>query len=287
MDVSARRRVLLALAAAPFAAGAASAPGPLSAAFAALERDLQGELGVALVDGAGRRLAGYREDRRFPMCSTFKAVLAAAILARADTAPGLLEQGLALPRDRFVSYSPVTQKHAGGAMSVAELCAAAVQASDNTAANTLLRELGGPAALTRFARGLGDPAFRLDRWETALNSAVPGDPRDTTTPLAMARTLRKLLLGGGLTPPRQAQLRDWLLGNTTGGERIRAGVPAGWHVGDKTGSGAYGTGHDVAVLYPPDRAPLVLVIYTRRSVKDADARSDIVAGAARIALRAL
>jgi beta-lactamase class A len=151
----------------------------------------------------------------------------------------------------------------------------------------LLRELGGPAELTRYARTLGDHDFRLDRWETELNAALPGDERDTTTPLTMARTLQKLLLLDGLPPARQDQLRNWMLGNTTGGSRIRAAVPAGWQVADKTGTGAYGSANDIAVIYPPDKAPIVLAIYTRQPAKDADPRSDIIVRAARIALDAL
>lgn len=280
-----RRHLLLALAAFPLAAGAeATPPNP---DFVALERALHGEIGLAAIDSATGRTVGHRDEQRFPMCSTFKVVLAAAMLARADATPGLLEQPLALPRERLVNYAPITSKHLDGEMSMAELCAAALQYSDNMAANTLLREIGGPTGLTHFARSLGDRRFRLDRWETELNSAVPGDDRDTTTPLAMARTLQKLLLQDGLSRTRQDQLRDWMLGNTTGDERIRAAVPAGWRVADKTGTGDYGSANDVAVLYPPGRAPIVLVIYTRQATENAKARSDIIARAAKIALAAL
>lgn len=280
----ARRRLLFALASLPLAAGAR--PTALEPAFAALERELNGELGLALIDAASGRTLGYRQDRRFPMCSTFKAVLAAAILARAERVPGLLDRRLPLPKSVFVDWSPITGKHADGELSVAQLCAAALQYSDNTAANVLLRELGGPAALTRYARTLGDERFRLDRWETGLNAATPGDERDTTTPLAMARTLRTLLLLDGLPPGRQGQLRDWMLGNTTGETRIRAAVPASWQVADKTGTGSYGSANDIAVIYRPDRTPLVLAIYTRQLMKDAEARSDIIARAAGLALAA-
>ncbi len=284
-----RRHLLLALASLPLAAAARPAAERPAAhpEFAALERELHGEIGVAAIDSASGLTIGHRMDQRFPMCSTFKTVLAAAMLARADTVPGLLDKRLALPKESFVSYSPITGKHAGDAMSVAELCAAALQYSDNTAANTLMRELGGPSALTRYARTLGDEHFRLDRWETELNTAIPGDERDTTTPGAMAQTLRKLLLQDGLAPARQNQLREWMLGNTTGDSRIRAAVPAGWRVADKTGTGSYASASDIAVIYPPDRAPLVLAIYTRQPARDAEARSDIIAQAAKAALGAL
>lgn len=277
-----RRRLVFALAALPFAAAARPATG--NAAFAAAERDLDGELGVAAIDTATGRTIGYREDQRFPMCSTFKAVLAAAVLARAETEPGLLDRRLALPKAVFVDWSPITGKHVDGELSVAQLCAATVQYTDNTAANVLLRAVGGPAGLTRYARALGDERFRLDRWETELNTATPGDERDTTTPLAMARTLQKLLLLDGLPPAGRSRLRDWMLGNTTGDTRIRAAVPAGWLVADKTGTGSYGSASDVAVVYPAGRAPIVLAVYTRRAARNAEARSDIIAQAARIAL---
>lgn len=280
----ARRQLMLALASLPFAA--AAKPTTADADFAALERDLNGELGVALIDTATGRTAGYRLDQRFPVCSTFKAVLAAAILARADAIPGLLEKRLPLPKAVFVDWSPITGKHIDGELSIAQLCAATLQYSDNTAGNVLLSEVGGPAALTRYARTLGDEHFRLDRWETELNTATPGDERDTTTPVAMARTLQKLLLLDGLPSMRQRQLRDWMLGNTTGAARIRAGVRAGWQVADKTGTGSYGSASDIAVIYPPGRAPIVLSVYTRRLEKNADARSDIIAQATKLALGA-
>lgn len=146
--------------------------------------------------------------------------------------------------------------------------------------------MGGPAGLTRYARALGDERFRLDRWETELNTAIPGDERDTTTPMAMARTLQKLLLLDGLPQAGQTLLREWMLGNTTGDTRIRAGVPDGWRVADKTGTGSYGSANDIAVIYPSGRAPIVLAIYTRQWEKDAKARNDIVAQVTRVALKA-
>lgn len=280
-----RRNLVLALASLPLASNAK--PSSVNADFAKLERDLQGELGVVAIDSATGRTVGNRPEERFPMCSTFKVVLAAAILAQSDTMHDLIDRRLLLPKDRFVDYSPITRKYVDREMSIAELCAAALQYSDNTAGNTLLRELGGPAELTRYARALGDERFRLDRWETELNTATPGDERDTTTPLAMARTLEKLLLQKGLPPSQQIQLRDWMLGNTTGGGRIRSAIPAGWQVADKTGTGGYGSANDVAVIYPANRAPIILAIYTRQSAKDADTRNDIIVQAAKIALSSI
>ncbi|GGX94083.1 class A beta-lactamase [Massilia dura] len=282
-----RRTLLLAAAAVPLSPSFALA----ATGFDAIEYDLDGRLGVAVIDTATGKVAGNRLDERFPMCSTFKAILAAQALARDAREPGFIGRRLRYAKTDLVSHSPVTGRHVAGGMTVAELCAATVQHSDNTAANVLMDELGGPAALTAFARTIGDTAFRLDRRETALNSAIPGDERDTTTPLAMARTLQKLVIGDALPAPQRLQLKDWLVGNTTGDNRIRAavreGLQAGWQVGDKTGTGAYGVTNDIGVVFPPDRAPLVVVVFTHQRAKDADSRDDIVAAAARAALAAV
>jgi beta-lactamase class A len=276
-----RRTLLLAAAAAPFSPSLALAA---TGGFASIERGLKGRLGVAVIDTATGKTGGHRLDERFPMCSTFKAILAAQALARDAREPGFLERRLRFAKADLVSHSPVTGKHVATGMTVAELCAATVQYSDNTAANALMKELGGPAALTAFTRGIGDTAFRLDRWETELNTAIPGDERDTTTPLAMARTLQKLVLGDALPATQRQRLKDWLVGNTTGDRRIRAAVPAGWQVGDKTGTGAYGVTNDIGLVFPPDRAPLVVVVFTHQPAREADAREDVVVAGARLAL---
>ena len=283
-----RRRLLLQAAALPLLAGCqAIAPAPTgeSAALArlqALEHTFDGRLGLCAIDtGSGKSLA-YRATERFPLCSTFKAVLAAAILAESSRSAGLLQRRIRYARQDLVAYSPVTQAHVDDGMTVEQLCAAAIQYSDNTAGNLLLQLVGGPAGLTAYARSVGDTAFRLDRWETALNTALPGDERDTTTPAAMSATLKRLALDGGLAAPQRAQLQDWLSGNTTGGARIQAGVPAGWRVGDKTGTGDYGSTNDIAVIWPPQRAPVTLAIYLTGSTPDAKPRNDIVAEAARV-----
>ncbi|MES2263256.1 MAG: class A beta-lactamase [Pseudomonadota bacterium] len=253
----------------------------VQASLAALEQDLKGRLGVAAIDTGSGKIIGYRADERFPFCSTFKMMLAAAVLARSAQQPGLMDKRIRYAKSDLVSHAPVTEKYVEQGMTVRELCDATARYSDNPAANLLLAELGGPAALTVFARGIGDTEFRLDRLETALNSAIPGDVRDTTTPAAMMRSLQKLVLGDGLPKAQQQVLTDWLLNNTTGDDKIRAGVPAGWRVADKTGSGAYGASNDIAVLWPPGRAPIVLAIYTTHLDDKAKGRSDIVAAAAR------
>jgi beta-lactamase class A len=252
------------------------------AKLAKLESQLQGRLGVFALNTADGTQLSHRADERFPLNSTFKLLLASAILRKSQDVPGLMQQRIKYSPSNLVTYSPVTEKHLKDGMTVAELCAAAVQYSDNTAANLLMKNLGGPGALTAFARSVGDRQFRLNRWETALNTAIPGDPRDTSTPRAIGLSLRKLVLGDGLKAPQRQQLQQWLRGNTTGDTRIRAGVPAGWQVGDKTGTGDYGTAHDVAVLWPPSGAPIVLTVYTAHGRKDAKARGDVIASAARI-----
>ncbi|RZI98261.1 MAG: class A beta-lactamase, partial [Haliea sp.] len=261
-----RRSLMLALAASPLlGACAAAIPSNKSAAaqarLAALETASGGRLGVFALNTADGSVISHRGDERFPLCSTFKAIAAAAILERNMREPGLLSQRIKYTQVELVTYSPITEKHLADGMTVAELCAAAIQYSDNTAGNMLIKVLGGPPAVTAFTRSIGDNAFRLDRWETELNTAIPGDARDTTTPAAMAATLQKLVLGDTLAPPQREQLQAWLRGNTTGATRIRAGVPAGWIVGDKTGGGDYGANNDVAVLWPPGKPPIVLALY--------------------------
>ncbi|MCY1276413.1 Beta-lactamase Toho-1 [compost metagenome] len=279
-----RRQFLLASAALPVAWAFAAEVASRSAQdrLEQLERDLGGRLGLFALDSADGAWLGHRADEPFPLCSTFKAILAAAILQRSTSTAGLLEQRINYAQSSLVEYSPITERHLAGGMTVAELCAAAIQYSDNTAANLLMELLGGPTAVTEFALSIGDSAFRLDRWETELNTAIPGDPRDTTTPSAMGRSLQRLVLGDALGVAQRQQLADWLLGNTTGAARIRAGVPSEWQVGDKTGTGVYGTANDVAVLWPPQRSPIIVAIYTTRHEQDAEARNDVIAAAARV-----
>ncbi len=277
-----RRQFLLAAATVPLAASwATPLRQPAIKTFEDLEKELGGRLGVCAINTANQRRLSYRGAERFPLCSTFKLMAAAAILDQAARTPGLLEQRIAFRREDLVNYSPVTEQHLSDGMTLAALCAAALQYSDNTAANLLLSQLEGPSGLTRFARRIGDTAFRLDRREPELNTAIPGDPRDTTTPDAMAATLEKLVLGNVLARAGREQLQAWLRGNTTGAQKIKAGLPADWQIGDKTGSGNYGTANDVAFLIPPNRAPVMLAIYTTHRDLHAEARNDIIAQATR------
>lgn len=277
-----RRTFLLAAAALPLLpAWATAASAPLQR-LAQLESSFAGRLGVVALNTGTGQVLSYRGEERFPLCSTFKAMLAGAILQRSTLTPGLLQERITYRKSDLVSYSPISEQHVQDGMTVAELCAATIQYSDNGAANLLMKLLDGPEGVTTFARSIGDHHFRLERWETELNTAIPGDLRDTTTPLAMAHSLQKLVLGEALPAPARQQLQDWLRGNTTGGARIRAGVPPNWQVGDKTGTGDYGTTNDVAVLWPAGKPPVVLALYLTQNAKDAAPRNDTLAEASRI-----
>jgi beta-lactamase class A len=247
-----------------------------------VEASVGGRLGVAVLDTATGELAGHRLDERFPMCSTFKFLAAALVLARVDAGQERLDRRIVVTRADLLKYAPVASKHVGGAgMTVAELCEAAITVSDNTAANLLLASFGGPAAVTAFARRIGDDVTRLDRNEPSLNTAIPGDPRDTSTPRAMAQTLRAVMLGNALSDAGRAQIQRWMSANTTGAHRLRAGVPFDWHVADKTGTGDLGSTNDIGVLWPPRRAPLVVVGYLTDCKAPADAREAALASVAR------
>jgi beta-lactamase class A len=226
-----------------------------------LEQASGGRLGVAVIEtGTGNRFS-YRGDERFPMCSTMKMLLAAAVLRRVDEGKEHLSRRVRVSASDIVSHSPVTKPRVGDEIALAELCEGTMTLSDNAAANLLLVDVGGPAGVTQFVRSLGDSITRLDRNEPDLNEARPGDPRDTTTPNAMASNLQSLVLGNALSPTSRNQLAAWMIANKTGDTRIRAGLPAGWRVGDKTGSCRSHTANDIAVIWPPGRAPVVVTAY--------------------------
>lgn len=247
-----------------------------------LERESGGRLGVGVIDTATGARHAHRGDERFPMCSTFKALAAAAVLAQVDAGKEQLSRRIRYDASALITYSPVTEKHVGDGMMVVELCDAAVTMSDNTAANLLLDSIGGPAGLTGFARSLDDQFTRLDRNEPTLNEALPGDPRDTTTPNAMASTLQTLILGTkALSPGSRAQLTAWLINNKTGATRLRAGLAKDWRVGDKTGTGSNGTCNDIGVVWPPNKAPVVVTAYLTGATVSAAQQNATLASAAR------
>jgi beta-lactamase class A len=241
-----------------------------------------GRLGVAALDtGSGRWLV-HDETGLYAMASTFKVALAAAILGEVDQGRLALDQDISFGRADLVPYAPVIEANIErGRLPLARLCAAIVEVSDNAAANLLLARIGGPEGLTRFIRRCGDPVTRLDRTETELNTNLPGDPRDTTSPAAMAGLLRTLLFGDVLSPALRAHLIGWMEGATTGRERLRAGLPASWRVGDKTGNGANGAANDIAFAIPPGRPPIVIACYQSGGNADMATRNAVHASIAR------
>ncbi|MET0550007.1 MAG: class A beta-lactamase [Xanthomonas sp.] len=241
--------------------------------LAGIERRSGGRLGVSLLDGSGATLGGQRQEERFPLCSTFKFLLAGAVLQRVDRGELALERRLPVRKADLLGNAPVSERHVGGTLSVAELCRAAMIYSDNTAANLLLPLVGDPPGVTRFLRALGDTQTQLDRNEPGMNEFVAGDPRDTTTPAAMAATMRALLLGDVLQPVSRQRLIDWMRDNRTGNDCLRAGLPTGWRIGDKTGSNGTDTRNDIAIVWAPGRpTPLLLTAYLNGATVDSAGR---------------
>lgn len=251
---------LAALAAAPALAQPRRRAPPFDPQIAAIERRHGGRLGVFGLDTATRKTMTWREDERFNMASTFKLLLAAQVLARVDAGKEQLSRTLPYGTGDLIGGSPVTARHVeGGNLSIGTLARAIVEVSDNTAANLLMRELGGPLSLTRFAQSIGDDATRADRYEPDANHYDP--LLDTTTPRAMTQTLRRLLLGNVLKPNSRRMLEDWMIASPTGENRLRGGFPRGWIAGDKTGTSAARQTNDIAIVRPPGRRPLLIAAY--------------------------
>jgi len=251
---------------------------PLSEAVASAEQRLAARVGVALYDAASGETWSYNGDDRFPMTSTFKTLACAALLARADEGTETLERRVMIKEDDLVTYSPVTETRTGEpGMTLGELCQATMATSDNTAANLVLKALAGPGEVTAFARELGDYVTRLDRTETTLNEATPGDQRDTTSPNAMVTNLRKLVLGNALSDSSRDTLTAWLRGNRVSDNLLRAGIPQDWTIGDRSGAGGHGSRSITAVLWPPSRPPLVVAIYITETEASFDERNRAIA----------
>lgn len=249
--------------------------------LAELERSSGGRLGVAVLDARTGAFWGRRVSERFALCSTSKVLIVGAVLARVDHGRDDLDRRVRVEQAELLEYAPVAKAHAGGSITLRELCSAAVEVSDNTAANLLLASVGGPAGMTAFARALGDQVTRLDRNEPALNEAIPGDPRDTTSPAAMVDDLRALVLGTALSASSRELLAGWMLRCSTGGHRLRAGLPSGWQIADKTGTGDHGTANDVAVIWPEGRKPLVVAAFLTGATVGRDAQEAVLAGVGR------
>lgn len=287
-----RRQFLGTSALLAFAAGAVPAfsssvarPAPRFQAIrediAALERARGGRLGVALLDLDSGDRTGWRADERFAMCSTFKFLLAAHILARVDAGQESLDRKLPVTKADILPWSPLTGPRAGEEMSIAELCQAIIIQSDNAGANILMAASGGPEALTAFLRSIGDTTTRIDRHEPTLNDLPLDGVSDTTTPDSMLDLMRTLLLGTVLSEPSRRQLTIWLIDNRTGGTRLRAGLPSDWRIGDKTGSSS-AMANDIAIIWPPGRGPLLLTSYYWNPTGTGDARNAMLAAVARV-----
>ena len=275
-----RRGVLASGVMLPLAAQAGDNPAGL---IELIEKRAGGRLGVAAIDTATGKRIGWRADERFPMCSTFKALMVACVLHKVDRGQERLDRLVSYGKADLLDYAPVARAHVGkGGMKLSELAAAVIELSDNTAANLLLDSIGGPAGYTRFARTIGDTHTRLDRNEPALNTSIPGDVRDTTTPGAMAEDLNRVLLGDVLSPASRKLLTGWMIGCKTAGNRIPAGLPKGWISGNKTGTGQNGSTNDIAIVWPPGRKPMLLSVYYTGSKADMKARETVLADVARI-----
>jgi len=289
-----RRTLLTALAAAPAlmpglsraAIFASKLSSDLSSRINELEQASGGRLGVAVLDTTSGRRFAWRGDERFRMCSTIKMPLSAAILRRVDQGRERLDRRVTYGREVLMGNSPVVEQHVAEGMTIGALCDATITRSDNAAANLLFDALGSPADLTRFLRAVGDQTTRSDRREPELNTGAPDDPRDTTTPTAILATWKTLLVDDALSPASRRQLIDWVVANKTGDRRLRAGLPKGWRVGDKTGNNGRDTTNDIAIAWPPGRKPVLIACFHDRGSPDDDARSAVHAEVARAVVAA-
>jgi beta-lactamase class A len=279
-----RRSLLIGASLAPLASRPlVAAEGGLEARLREIEMGVGGRLGIAALDMQSDRRVDYRSSHLFPMCSTFKLLLAGAVLSKIDHGTETLDREIPLTQADILDYAPVTKPLlAKGKITVAQACAAAVVDSDNSAANLLLSSIGGPGALTLFARTLGDKTTHLDRIEPFLNEAMPGDARDTTSPAAMLNDLGVLVLQDALSTASREMLTYWLVKSSTGLAKLRAGMPAGWKVGDKTGMGERGSTCDVAIAWPPGRKPLLIAAYLTESNATLAERNKALADVARL-----
>ena len=253
--------------------------------FSELERKFDARLGVYAIDTGTHRIVSYRANERFAYASTYKALAAGALLQHYSI--DQLDQLVTYKSEDLVSYSPVTQLHVDTGMTLREVMEAAVRSSDNTAGNLLLEKLGGPSGFEKALRKIGDNVTQVDRYETDLNTAIPGDIRDTSTPKALASNLLAFTVSDLLPSEKRMILTDWMRGNATGDALIRAGAPTGWEVDDKSGAGGYGTRNDIAVVWPPNRDPIVITVLSSRDTENATYDNTLIAEAAKVALNSL
>lgn len=254
-------------------------------AFIQLENEFDARLGVYAFDPENEKSIAYRADERFAFASTYKALAAGAMLQQKSL--NNLDEIITFTKDDLVTYSPVTEKYVDTGMSLKEIAEAAIMYSDNTAGNLLFNELGGPAGFEKLLRELGDKVTESDRFEPELNLTVPGYTRDTSTPKALAYSLQAFVASDLLSSEKRELMTNWLVGNTTGDTLIRAGVPEGWIVGDKSGAASYGTRNDIAVVWPPNREPIFIAILSDRTTEDATYDDALIAKAAEIVINSL
>ena len=275
------RRDILCSSLALLASPALAQRAPITA-LADYERDSGGHIGVYAKNLRTGAEVSWRAHERFVMCSSFKASLAACVLARVDRGQARLDEMIAYGPNDLMEWAPVAKQHVEkGAMSVSDMCEAAVEFSDNTCANALLARFGGPPAVTAFWRSIGDTVSRLDHNEPELNRTPLGDPHDTTTPAAMAGNLRSLILEKALSPTSREQLTGWMLGCKTGDNRLRAGLPKDWRIGDKTGNNGKDAAGDIAVTWTTRGEPVLICAYTRGGAPTPRQIDDVFAGIGR------
>ncbi|PJZ01327.1 class A beta-lactamase [Bacillus vallismortis] len=250
--------------------------------FVQVEKKFDAKLGVYAINTGTNKTISYRPNERFAYASTYKVLAAAAVLKKNSIEK--LNEVIHYSKDDLVTYSPITEKHVDTGMSLKEIAEAAIRYSDNTAGNILLQQLGGPKGFEKSLKQIGDHVTKANRFETDLNSAIPGDIRDTSTAKALATDLKAFTVDNNLTPDKRTILTDWMRGNATGDELIRAGAPIGWLVGDKSGAGSYGTRNDIAIVWPPHRAPIVVAILSNRFTEDAHYDNALIAEAAKVVL---
>ncbi|MFB5249255.1 class A beta-lactamase Bla1 [Bacillus mycoides] len=253
--------------------------------FSQLEKKFDARLGVYAIDTGTNRTIAYRPNERFAFASTYKA-LAAGVLLQQNSIEKLNEV-ITYTKDDLVEYSPVTEKHVDTGMALGEIAEAAVRSSDNTAGNLLFNKIGGPKGYEKALRQMGDRVTMADRFETDLNEAIPGDIRDTSTAKAIATNLKAFTVGKALPADKRKILTEWMKGNATGDKLIRAGVPTDWVVGDKSGAGSYGTRNDIAIVWPPNRAPIIIAILSSKDEKEATYDNQLIAEAAEVIVKAL
>ncbi|MDA1884884.1 class A beta-lactamase Bla1 [Bacillus cereus group sp. BY105LC] len=253
--------------------------------FAKLEQKFDARLGVYAIDTGSNQTISYRPNERFAFASTYKALAAGVLLQQNSTEK--LNEVITYTKEDLVNYSPVTEKYVDTGMTLGEIAEAAVRYSDNTAGNILFNKIGGPKGYEKALRQMGDRVTMSDRFETELNEAIPGDIRDTSTAKAIATNLKAFTVGNALPAEKRKILTEWMKGNATGDKLIRAGVPTDWGVADKSGAGSYGTRNDIAIVWPPNRAPIIIAILSSKDEKEATYDNQLIKEAAEVVIDAI